>query len=765
MHFVKKKKRVSFSVPKKPLNDAEPSEEPEVSVSVEERTEFETHLPKPKPKTDKFNTAEVNGETLADSNVYSISDGSESETEQDGVVINKKENIENGDAVDELNSDGDKPACSEPNSNEGDDSDRSGENRGNDVNTSDKDGINEKGMKAEFEAIPSIASASDIGEDLDHPADTPKPVKSFSELSLDPRLERAIERAGWNKPTSVQAAVIPLALNGRHILVSAPTGSGKTASYAIPVVQHVCRVRSTAISMSPTLRAVVFVPTRELVHQVTVVLENLCRFIEGLHVSSVSTDQNCNAYPWKRAKASEKSKGGSKSVPHVIYRTADIVVGTPSSINSLQHTANDNPLHSVQFVVVDEADLVLSYGYEKDIKAALAAIPSSAQAMLLSATLEAEGMDTFRKAVLRCASTVKVTSESDGTTEGIFRAAHYVARLKCHRDRFLVTYAMLRLNVLCGKVLIFANSINTAFRLKLFLDQFKVKSAVLNSELPANSRIHCVQQFNAGIFDILIAADESNNEHENKSAKDSSKKLKISRKRKGVERDEEFGLSRGVDFKDVAVILNFDVPKSEQSYTHRAGRTARGGKSGTVLSLLSSDKEESMIMEIGKKMTVHIGPLAFRMEQVEALRYRVEDCLKMVTDNAIQGARLADVRREMINSEHLKGHFEENPEDLDALQHNLRLAKNIPEHLGHIPGYLLPPGMRNNLPKAVRVAVGSWKSYRVNRRRGSGNGKADPLRGFSLAKNSRQRFQIKKNMKKGNRISKGKLATKSQKLK
>lgn len=574
------------------------------------------------------------------------------------------------------------------------------------------------------------AESPSLGKNQDEAGKAPSPVSAFSELALDPRLERAIERLGWKKPSPVQSTVIPAALAARDLLVNAPTGSGKTGSFAIPIVQHLCRTNRKAAGP----RAVVLVPTRELVYQAVSVFKYLCKYTEDVFIEAVV----------KKGKKIEK-RGGGKPVKRndtaEISPVADIVVGTPAAIAKAIEGAKSKVFSEVDCVVVDEADLVLSYGYTKDAETVLEKIPRTAQAMLLSATLEVEGMESFKKVILRRPLTIKVTSDEDMKDGELAGAAHYVARLKNHKDRYLVAYAMLRLNVICGKVLIFVNHINAAFRLKLFLDQFKVKSAVLNSELPANSRMHCVQQFNAGVFDILIATDESKNES---NSKGNGSKKGETKKRRRTEKDEEFGLSRGVDFRNVAAVFNFDVPDTLTSYTHRAGRTARAGKSGTVLTLICTDKEEKAVLNMVRSASIHIGPLAFRMDQIEAFRYRVEDCLRMVTDAAVTRARMADIKREVVNSEQLQEYFEDNPRDLDALQHNLSLAKNVPEHLAHIPSYLLPPALRGTVSTNPQGPKFRKKRKRGPARVGKQKDRVDPLKSFTnkgTTGSSRNRFQ------------------------
>ncbi|CDF33283.1 unnamed protein product [Chondrus crispus] len=734
---LKKKRRVSFSLP-----EAEEKHEdsPKVQVSIHDEASYD----------DEVETMDVegsNGLAKTDSSDESSDEAAshESEAESDAEMTAPRE--ANG-----------RPKQSESDSESASDSDDCASN--SDENVSSSDSADESTSEDENDEADTPQNDPEAGQ-------APPSVSSFGEMSLDPRVERAIERVGWRKPTPVQSAVVPAALSGRDVLVSAPTGSGKTGAYAIPIVQHICRAKS--LERSGT-KVVVLVPTRELVHQVTGVLKALCRYIGGVQVAAVMSRKKGNTKKNQGAKGgpAKQAHGQQASEALTFTQSADIMVGTPASIVNAAGTEQKSALSEVQFVVVDEADLVLSYGYESDAKAALAKIPPTAQSMLLSATLEADGMASFRKVVLRRPLTIKVTTDGDMKDGDPTGASHYFARLKNHKDRYLVAYAMLRLNVVCGKVLLFVNHVNSAFRLKLFLDQFKVKSAVLNSELPANSRMHCVSQFNAGVFDILIATDESKDDEALVGKKKKSGSKKTDCKKRKVDADEEFGLSRGVDFQDVAAVFNFDVPETVASYTHRAGRTARAGRSGTVMSLVCSDKDQSRVAEMGRELGVHIGPLAFRMDQIEAFRYRVEDCLRMVTDAAVNGARLADVQREIVNSEHLQDYFEDNPQDLDALRHTLSLAKNIPEHLAHIPSYLLPVALRGSVTKDPRGS-----KFRTKRKRGPSKrslkkkSAGDPLKTFSnkgLAGSSRQRFQERHGIKKRQKSNPGQMMKKRRRV-
>ncbi len=153
------------------------------------------------------------------------------------------------------------------------------------------------------------------------------------------------------------------------------------------------------------------------------------------------------------------------------------------------------------------------------------------------------------------------------------------------------------------KSLLFVNSIDKCYKLKLFLEQFGIKSCTLNSELPVKSRYHIVQEFNRGIYDYMIATDEAANEmnedeekvevgeeqqeeeEQKKGEEVAGKELK---KKRSFQRDGEYGVSRGIDFKNVSAVINFDMPRSSRSYQHRVGRTARGvGNKGYALTFVT----------------------------------------------------------------------------------------------------------------------------------------------------------------------------------
>ena len=325
---------------------------------------------------------------------------------------------------------------------------------------------------------------------------------------------------------------------------------------------------------------------------------------------------------------------------------------------------------------------------------------------------------------------------------------------RCGEDeKFLLAYVIFKLKLIKGKSIIFVGDIDRCYRLKLFLEQFGVKSCVLNSELPVNCRIHVVEEFNKNVYDIIIAADE----HEvlgegsaKRKAKNDTENDRIAQAPTGDPRDtgqaqkkraksskraKEYGISRGIDFHNVSCVLNFDLPLTSRSYTHRIGRTARAGKTGMALSFsvpsslhckikaLSfqpAAQDEANLAQISTDQAQRgqeLKPYHFDMTQVAAFRYRMNDALRAVTPTAIREARTRELRQELLKSEKLKRHFEENPEDLKGLRHDDESrAVRIQPHLKHVPGYLLPRTGAKGIVKEEVGFVGLRKET-DNRRR------------------------------------------------
>ncbi|KAJ3720616.1 P-loop containing nucleoside triphosphate hydrolase protein [Lentinula raphanica] len=658
-----------------------------------------------------------------------------------------------------------------------------------------------------------------------HPVDNKSSFSSFSHL-LDARILQALADMGFARPTLVQSKTIPLALESRDILARARTGSGKTAAYGVPVLQKILSGKSHGVgaldSNSPDLpnqaqsqaqatRALILVPTRELSEQVTSYMKGLCKYSEDSVV--VVNAAGATSGHLQRTLLSDRP---------------DIVIATPARALALLQSKSLTLTH-LDSLVIDEADLVLAYGHDSDIRQILQRgvyLPKVYQSFLMSATMTEDVEMLKGLLTLRNPAILKLEDSEDEAA----RLTQYSVRCT-EPDKFLLTYIILKLKLIRGKAILFVNDVDRSYRLKLFLEQFSIRSCVLNSELPLNMRYHTVQEFNKGVYDYIIATDESglreNDDDEDDDGENADDKKEeedegdeddgegdedgmeeeftstqreeptsqstpqtnpndsrssdppnpsnpsLKRKRGRAERpsssssssshlqdkkhpkpstststlnpnppksksskksnssksskssSKEYGVTRGIDFIDVACVLNFDLPSSSRAYTHRVGRTARAGRTGMALSFVVPspsgasknknvnqnmnqnsnklvgipgndlrDDDERVFGRIEKDQAARgskILEYKFDMRQVDAFRYRMEDALRAVTRVAVREARVRELKEEVVNSVRLKAHFEDNPLDLEYLRHDKPLhPTRVQPHMKHVPGYLMP---------------------------------------------------------------------------
>ncbi|KAK3636170.1 ATP-dependent DNA/RNA helicase [Elasticomyces elasticus] len=630
---------------------------------------------------------------------------------------------------------------------------------------------------------------------------TPPPQPTFADLNLDPRLLLPLSASQFPGPTSIQSQAIPLILEGKDVLARAKTGSGKTLAYLLPILHGILNLKSGKVEVAG-VKALVLVPTKELAKQLeTVVKEftvNCGRDITAVNLS-VKEDVAVT-----RARLGEG---------------VDVVIATPGAVVKWAVEGNELVLSGLRYLVVDEADLVLSYGYEDDLKAiAGLLVGDGVQKVLMSATLRmevdtltslffpvGEGEEAGKQPTTLDLSALEAEEAAASTADNLMQ---YTLRTT-EEDKFLLLYTLLKLQLIKGKVIVFVADTDRAYRVKLFLEQFGIRSCVLNSELPVNSRLHAVEEFNKGVFDVVVASDER------EVVGDGTSTVRRKRKRAAVEREEEaeaeaemkeeeaetvdvpedvevdeeiaeaeedgdgddtavsapvpkpatattklrrrrhpakdkeFGISRGIDFRNVACVLNFDLPTSAQSYTHRIGRTARAGQAGIALSfwipkeqygkhkstsILQSADDEVVLGEVRKEQEgkgKKVEEWSFDMSKIEGFRYRFTDALRGVTRIAVREARTRELRQALVNSEKLARLFEENPETKSFLaRHDGEShAVKVQQHLKHVPEYLLPAGGKQAVSRDVGfVGIRKEGANGIRKRRafnkGRGGGKA-----------------------------------------
>ena len=675
-------------------------------------------------------------------------------------------------------------------------------------------------------------------------------------MGIDARIQKAILRLGHVRPTLVQSKCLPIAISsGRDLLVRARTGSGKTLAYCIPIVH---KLLSSSSSSSPatnttasntnhnvctSVRAVILVPTRELCAQIHQVLQQLIYYCSDqvtIAVLSCGSSTGHHHHSNKKNPSHPHHNDEFERQEAMLRDQPNIVIATPNALlthvlrrsgenNHHDDKAKKQQIHnrtttptmtidlksSLEILVMDEADLILSFGYSNDVQEiSTTALPRIYQGMLLSATLHPE-MDPFKKILLHSPVIVKLEQDDDtvrhttsSSSSGELLKQFYIALP--NKDKNLVLYVFIKLGLLKGKGLFFVNTTDAGYRLKLFLEQFHIRSAVLNAELPFRSRMNIIEQYNIGNFDYLIATDTSTDavavkkatttntskyqnedgeseEEEEKEDDDlsddeanddkdsntatNSKSSSTNKSKRIIDRG--YGVSRGLDFRNVSFVVNVDVPPNPRSYAHRIGRTARGGAKGVALTLidLHSNEQLQILHDIQDRQpripilgastetlnaatttttTTHATtammdettttnhqldqpqpvPLDFNLQEIEGFRYRVEDVSRAVTRAAVRETRAAELKAELLNSERLQAHFAENPTDLQILAHD-RIATHVSkvqEHLKHVPKYLLPRGMQvANLTRRKKKRLNNNKRGHTGGERRSDN---DPLQTF-----------------------------------
>ncbi|PHH73432.1 hypothetical protein CDD82_5478 [Ophiocordyceps australis] len=378
---------------------------------------------------------------------------------------------------------------------------------------------------------------------------------TFADLGLDPRLVQAVASQSYLKPTLVQREAIPLALNGQDVLCKAKTGSGKTAAYVLPVLAGILKRKSVRLGRrfcthlpvsvanksqtgsNPATSALILVPSRELADQVFRATEDLSSFCAS-HIKVVKLTD-------KLSDAAQRS---------LLSTRPDIVISTPARIwNHVK--SDDSILAKLSCLVLDEADLVLSYGYNDDLEKLSWSMPKGVQIIMMSATLTDE-VDLLKKVFYRNnVPALLDLEEPDADGEGVKQLY-----TKCGEDeKFLLAYVIFKLQLVKGKCIIFVAEVDRCYRLKLFLEQFGIRSCILNSELPVNSRLHVVDEFNRNVYDLIIASDDKEvigkeekadgaqdeDAQQDGGDHDGETKQRPRKKRKMRQEDKEYGVSRG----------------------------------------------------------------------------------------------------------------------------------------------------------------------------------------------------------------------------
>ncbi|KAH8583691.1 ATP-dependent nucleolar RNA helicase [Cryptosporidium sp. chipmunk genotype I] len=507
---------------------------------------------------------------------------------------------------------------------------------------------------------------------------------SFSRLYgsiLDRRIIQSLTSNNYLIPTKVQVEVIKKIIEGKDLLINSYTGSGKTLAYAIPICHNLLNMSKRSANK---LYSLVLVPSRELVIQTYEVFEQLLAFCENI----VSIGTVFNADDNLLHKGKNLKLGGFHH---------NILISTPGDILSAKGMSfKDSIFQNIVHLIIDEADLLFAFGYEKDMSKVLGLLPNSQdrkyQCILLSATLNKE-VDSLKKMVLHRPVFVDVKPEikEDNFDEESINSKHQTSGLIseyytiCNSmvDKWLMLYILLKMNVIPRKCLVFVSDVDTAYSIKLFLERFGMSCGVLTPIIPAATRRILIQCFNQGSYDILVTSDTINEKDESVLS---------------ILKDNSITY-RGVDYKEVASVFNFDCPSSVRSYIHHIGRTARGGASGVSITIVNGNipNEMEVLDELLNDSNRKMNKLKITSEEVACFRYRIEDCMRILTKSNIQRHKLQEIQGLILNNTRLlkSGYFNKHPGDKSVLKsyhkhitNALNISNSGREHIKNIPGYL-----------------------------------------------------------------------------
>ncbi len=371
---------------------------------------------------------------------------------------------------------------------------------------------------------------------------------SFDSLGLAPALLRALADYGYTQPTPIQLAAIPPALAGHDLLAAAQTGTGKTAAFALPLLQ---KLSTSGQTMTRRPRALILTPTRELAAQVH---ENLRDYGKHLQVSATTIF------------------GGVSMGPQInaLRRGVDIVIATPGRLmDHMQQRTLD--LSGVETLILDEADRMLDMGFLPALKRILAAVPKKRQTLLFSATFPS-AIKTLALEFMHNPREISVDTPNAVAT----LVSHQVHPVDAARKRDLLLHL---LSVDSRRQsLVFSRTKHGADKLVTYLNASGLRTAAIHGNKSQNARTRALSDFKSGRVTVLVATDIA---------------------------------ARGIDIDQLPIVINFDLPMVAEDYVHRIGRTGRAGSEGLAVSLVSHD-ESGLLRDIRKLLNqdIAITPVA-----------------------------------------------------------------------------------------------------------------------------------------------------------
>jgi len=351
----------------------------------------------------------------------------------------------------------------------------------------------------------------------------------FTDLKLIEPILRALNEEGYTQPTPIQEQAIPFILNGRDLLGCAQTGTGKTAAFAIPMLQLLTKPYAQKPGQK-NIRALILTPTRELAIQI---------------------EESFNAYGRHLRLKNQVIFGGVSQVPQTqaLQRGTDILVATPGRLLDLMSQGYIN-LKDVEIFVLDEADRMLDMGFVHDVKKVITKLPQKRQTLFFSATMPAE-IQSLANAILSNPEKVEVTPVSS-TAETINQSLFFVDK---NNKKSLLAHLLQDSNI--KSALVFTRTKHGADKVVKDLVRIGIKTEAIHGNKSQNARQRALSNFKDGTTRVLIATDIA---------------------------------ARGIDVDELTHVINYELPNVPETYVHRIGRTGRAGLSGIAFSFCEQEE-------------------------------------------------------------------------------------------------------------------------------------------------------------------------------
>ena len=354
---------------------------------------------------------------------------------------------------------------------------------------------------------------------------------TFKELNLSAPLLRAVQEAGYETPSPIQAAAIPPVLSGRDLMGCAQTGTGKTAAFALPMLD---RLTANAPRRKGAIRALILTPTRELALQI---------------------GESFEAYGKYLKLRSTVIFGGVGQAPQVeaLKKGVDILIACPGRLNDLIGQGFID-LSNLEIFVLDEADRMLDMGFVHDVKKVIAKLPGERQNLMFSATMPTE-IEQLAAGILRKPAFVKVDPVSS-TVDRIQQSLYHVEK---GNKKFLLPWLIKNLQPPVVNALVFSRTKHGADKIARDLTKQGIPAAAIHGNKSQTARVTALEDFKAGKTKVLVATDIA---------------------------------ARGIDISELSHVFNYDLPEVPETYVHRIGRTARAGADGTAVSFCAPEEQE-----------------------------------------------------------------------------------------------------------------------------------------------------------------------------